>query len=195
MSNQIYRILSFDPGLSTAGWNLSECNPDDQIMIIRKYGMLYPNKEVETAEHKAENTKYGTRIMTLDALRTQVRDLFNTYHPDFVVSEDAFFNPTRPIAYCALVQWLTTISLVLFDEYQQTLFRLAPKIVKQISSGDGTSDKNDIQDAILHRSDIEFDPPVVKEELTEHICDSIGIGYTFIQEVLPSLLTIRSLFD
>ena len=116
MSNQTFRILSFDPGLSTAGWNLSEYNPDNNIMLVRKYGMLYPNKDVENAEHKNDSTKYGSRIMTLDALRTQLRELFNTFKPDFVVSEDAFFNPSRPIAYCALVQWLTTLSLVLFDE-------------------------------------------------------------------------------
>ena len=114
------KILSFDPGLSTSGWNLSVYDTSTNIMYIEKCGMLFPNENVGLASNKENYIRYGHRIMTLDQLRNDIRELMNTLSPDFVVSEDAFYNPTRPTAYCALVQWLTTISIVLFDEYQHT---------------------------------------------------------------------------
>lgn len=188
------KILSFDPGLSTSGWNLSYYNTDTRIMHVEECGMLYPNEDV--SKNKINLTRYGTRIMTLDQLRIDLRNLMDKFRPDFVVSEDAFYNPTRPMAYCALVQWLTTVSMVLFDEYNHTLFKLAPKIAKQVISGFGGAEKLGVQQAISNKEDITFNKTINVEELTEHTCDSIGIGYTFIQEVLPSILDIwRNLND
>ena len=187
MSYQL-KILSFDPGLSTSGWNLSYYNTDEKIMHVEECGVLYPNEKVN--KNKINLIKYGSRIMTLDQLRNDLRNLVNRFSPDFVVSEDAFYNPSRPTAYCALVQWLTTVSMVLFDEYNCTLFKLAPKIAKQVISGFGGAEKLGVQQAIANKKDIVFNQTIDVKELTEHTCDSIGIGYTFIQEILPSILDI-----
>ena len=187
MSHQL-KILSFDPGLSTSGWNLAIYDTDNKIMYIEDCGRLYPNENV--GKDKKCLIRYGTRIMTLNQLRSDIRNLVNKFSPDFVVSEDAFYNPSRPTAYCALVQWLTTVSMVLFDEYNCTLFKLAPKIAKQVISGFGGSEKLGVQQAISDKKDIVFNKTINVKELTEHTCDSIGIGYTFIQEVLPSILDI-----
>lgn len=190
------KILSFDPGLSTSGWNLSVYDTSTNIMYIEKCGMLFPNENVGLASNKENYIRYGHRIMTLDQLRNDIRELMDTLSPDFVVSEDAFYNPTRPTAYCALIQWLTTISIVLFDEYQHTLFKLAPKIAKQVISGFGGAEKLGVQYAVTHKKDIKFDNSIDVRNLSEHTCDSIGIGYTFIQEILPSILDIwRNLND
>lgn len=190
------RILSFDPGLSTSGWNLSIYDTSTKEMFIEKCGMLFPNENVTLSKNKINSIRYGSRIMTLDQLRNDIRNLMDIFRPDFVVSEDAFYNPTRPTAYCALVQWLTTVSIVLFDEYQHTLFKLAPKIAKQVISGFGGAEKLGVQYAVTHKQDIKFDKSIDVKNLSEHTCDSIGIGYTFIQEVLPSILDIwRNLND
>ena len=195
MSHRL-KILSFDPGLSTSGWNLSIYDTETKVMFIEQCGMLYPNENVSLAKNKNYHIRYGSRIMTLDQLRNDLRNLMDTFQPDFVVSEDAFYNPTRPTAYCALVQWLTTVSIVLYDEYQHTLFKLAPKIAKQVISGFGGAEKLGVQYAVTHKNDIKFNSNINTKELTEHTCDSIGIGYTFIQEILPSILDIwRNLND
>lgn len=190
MALEKIRILSFDPGLSTAGWSYSEYRPKVGEMVVVRFGTLYPNKDIGLRDTRPDVTRYGSRIMTLESLRVQFRELMDTYHPDFIVSEDAFYNPSRPTAYCALIQWLTTIALVLHDEYQQTLFKLAPKIAKQVVSGFGGAEKLGVQYAIMHKNDIRFKQKVDVSDLSEHICDSIGIGYTFIQEILPSILDI-----
>jgi hypothetical protein len=86
--------------------------------------------------------------------------------------------------------------MVLFDEYNHTLFKLAPKIAKQVISGFGGAEKLGVQQGISNKKDIVFNKTIKIEELTEHTCDSIGIGYTFIQEILPSILDIwRNLND
>ena len=152
------KILSFDPGLSLSGWNLSHYNTNDKVMRIEECGMLHPNEDV--GKNKINLTRYGTRIMTLDQLRVDIRTLMDKYRPDFVVSEDAFYNPSRPMAYCALVQWLTTVSMVLFDEYNHTLFKLAPKIAKQVISGFGGAEKLGVQQGISNKKDIVFNKTI-----------------------------------
>jgi Holliday junction resolvasome RuvABC endonuclease subunit len=184
------RILSFDPGLSYSGWNYSSYKLKTGEMIIHRFGMFSPNDKVTSAAMRRDTTRYGQRIMTLDSLRQQLRRLMDEYKPDFVVSEAPFFNASRPTAYCALVQWITTVELVLFDEYRAPLFKLAPKFAKKVVSGFGGAEKLGVQYAILNKEGIRFKQKVDEADLTEHICDSIGIGYTFIQEILPSLIDI-----
>lgn len=187
-----FKILSFDPGLSMSGWNLSKYDPNEKIMYIENCGMLFPNENLDLASNRATSIRYGLRIMTLNQLRDNLKCLMNQFHPDFVVSEDAFYNPSRPMAYCALVQWITMVSMVLYDEFQHTLFKLAPKIAKQVISGFGGAEKLGVQYAVTHKDDIKFNQNIDVKGLTEHTCDSIGIGYTFIQEILPSILDIWS---
>ena len=184
------RILSFDPGLSYSGWNFSSYKLKTGEMVIHRFGMFSPNERVGSADMRKDSTRYGQRIMTLASLRQQLRELMDTYKPDFVVSEAPFFNATRPTAYCALVQWITTVELVLFDEYKAPLFKLAPKFAKKVVSGFGGAEKLGVQYAIMHKAGIRFKHKIEESDLTEHICDSIGIGYTFIQEILPSLIDI-----
>lgn len=183
----VIKILAFDPGLSTSGWNVSTYDINSTMLRVLKFGMLLPNKGIDTPESHAEYVKYGPRLITLQALRTQVRELLNTYQPDVVVSEDAFYNPKRPSAYMALIQWLTAVDILLHDEYNRVLFKLAPKASKQVVSGFGGADKLGVRYAVLHRDDIEFKSKNVEDGLTEHICDSIGIAYTFAHRVLPAL--------
>ena len=189
-SNYILKILAFDPGLSLSGWNLSTYDTSTSLLRVIKFGMLTPNKGIDTKETHDEFVKYGPRIMTLASLRCQVRELMNECQPNIVVSEDAFYNPSRPTAYLALVQWLTTVDLLLKDEYNRVLFKLAPKASKQVVSGFGGADKLGVRYAILNKEDISFKPKRVEENLTEHICDSIGIAYTFAHKILPALIDI-----
>lgn len=183
----LIKILAFDPGLSLSGWNVSTYDTCTKVYRVLKFGMLTPNKGIDTPETHIEYIKFGPRVMTLKELREQVKELMDAYAPDIVVSEDAFYNPKRPSAYSALVQWLTATDLLLHDEYAKVLFKLAPTAAKQVISGFGGADKLGVRYAVLHRDDIVFKSKHAEDSLTEHICDSIGIGYTFANRVLPAL--------
>ena len=170
------KILSFDPGLSYSGWAYTDA--DNGIFSVEQCGLLTPNKTVDHKEHRDEVELYGRRIITLALLRVMVRDLINRFHPDIVVSEDAFFNPRRPGAYEALIQWILTVSFILRDEFQLPLYRIPPKLVKKYISGMGTADKEGVKKAVAEHKDIRLSPDINIDNLLEHEGDAIAIGYT-----------------
>lgn len=169
-------ILSFDPGLSFSGWAYS--HTDDNVFTVERCGLLTPSKTVDHKENRADVELYGRRIITLSFLRSMVRDLVGQFNPDVVVSEDAFFNPRRPGAYEALVQWILTVMFVLRDEYQKPLYRIPPRIVKKYISGTGLSDKEGVKAGIQAREDVVMPDGVDPLSLVEHEGDAIAIGYT-----------------
>lgn len=169
-------ILSFDPGLSFSGWAYTQAT--DTIFAVQQCGLLTPSKTVDHKEHRQEVELYGRRIITLALLRGMIRELMNRFSPDLVVSEDAFFNPRRPGAYEALIQWILTVSFVLRDEYQRPLYRIPPKLVKKYISGIGTADKEGVKKAVASHTDIKLSSEIVVDNLMEHEGDAIAIGYT-----------------
>ena len=172
-------MLSFDPGLSFSGWAYSRFESGIRLFTVEQYGMITPNKTVSHKEYRQLVDTYGMRIITLTLLRDLIRELMDKYKPDFVASEDAFFNPRRPGAYEALLHWILTVSFILKDEYSKPLFKIPPKLVKKFISGVGTSDKEGVQHAIFKHKDIVFDKGLGEIELTEHEGDAIAIGYSY----------------
>jgi len=173
-----YSILSFDPGLSFSGWAYSKVDDDKKMFCVEEFGMLTPNKTVDHKSHREDVSVYGKRIITLSLLREMMRELVHRFCPDIIVSEDAFFNPRRPGAYEALIQWILTVSFLLRDEFNKPLYRIPPKLVKKFISGIGTSDKEGVQSAIFKHKDIIFSSDLKDIILTEHEGDAIAIGFT-----------------
>lgn len=173
-----YHILSFDPGLSFSGWAYSEVDDEKSTFFVKEFGILTPNKTVDHKEYRQDVSIYGKRIITLALLKDMMRELLNRFNPDYVVSEDAFFNPRRPGAYEALLHWILTVSFLLKDEYKKPLYKIPPKLVKKYISGIGTSNKEGVQSAIFKHKDILFSQDVKNLTLVEHEGDAIAIGYT-----------------
>jgi len=169
-------ILSFDPGLSFSGWTYSRA--DDTAFTVLDFGMLTPNKSVGHKEYREQVGTYGVRVVTLCLLRDMVRELMNRFHPTYVVSEAAFFNPGRPGAYEALVHWIMTVSFVLRDDYAMKLYTIPPTLAKKTVSGTGKSGKVDVASAVLGNPEIRFMNKPALEDLTEHEGDSMAIGYS-----------------
>ena len=169
-------ILSFDPGLSFSGWAYSDAEKD--VFSVKDCRLITPNKTVDHKEHRGEVEIYGKRIITLSLLRGMIRELMDKFKPDIVVSEDAFFNPRRPGAYEALIQWILTVSFLLRDEYHLPLYRIPPKLVKKYISGMGTADKEGVKRAVAQHKDIRLSPDIIIDNLMEHEGDAIAIGYT-----------------
>lgn len=188
MSTDTIRTLSFDPGLSTAGWAIGDYTLKTGHLVINRFGELSPNRYSERSDVAADVEKYGKRIITLATLREMVNALYTEYHPDYVAVEDAFYNPTRPTAYAALLQWITTVELYLYFNFQVPLFKIAPKSIKQCISGYGASGKLNVQQSVLSNKNISFKQKRQLGELREHEGDAIAVNYTFNVEILPGLL-------
>ena len=195
MSKNTIRILSFDPGLSKAGWAVGDFKLQTGQLVINRFGELTPTRTTTHANMREQVDYFGKRIITLSLLREMIDALFMEYKPDYVVAEGAFFHSKFPTAYAALLQWLTTIELYLFHSHNMPMYKLAPRAIKFCISGHGGSGKINIQDAILAKDAITFKQKKQVIKLGEHESDAIAVNYTFAIELLPSLLAARNLVD
>lgn len=188
MSTEVVRILSFDPAITVAGWAVSDYDLTTGGFMVRRFGNLLPSKIVSHADKRDLVETFGRKIIALDVLSDMVIQLMDEHKPDFVVLENAFINGRFPNAFISLVSWISTIEMLLYKKYGKPTYRLAPKQAKRIISGDGTSDKLNIQNAVLANERITFKQKRQMVTLDEHEADAISIGYGFCVSVLPGLL-------
>lgn len=185
---ETFRILSFDPGLTCTGWCLSEYNVITGKLKVLKFGSIHAIKLASVAAQRDLVNKYGKRLITLQILDQHIRKIISVNKPDYVTSEDAFCNPRRITAFVALSQWLANTQGLLYKEFKLPLYKLAPKHIKRVLTGDGTSGKINIQKTVLAHDKIDFKSNLPTTSMNEHEADAIGINYTFVQTMLPGLL-------
>ena len=181
------RILSFDPGLTYAGWAVGSYQCDTTHLSILDYGILEPSKDLDRGIMKPMLEICSKRVLTLCATEDMIGSLITDFHPDYVCSEDAFFNRFRPSAYAALLQWLTAVEMYLWRNYRITLYKFQPKVIKRaVARGD--SGKLDVQKAIRNIPNLSFEESD-KYQLKEHSADAIACNWTFCQHVLLNQTT------
>ena len=64
------RILSFDPGLTYAGWAIGDYDHVNKILRILDYGVMEPSKDLDRAIMRPMVDQIGRRLLTL--LKTEV---------------------------------------------------------------------------------------------------------------------------
>ena len=188
MSIRKIRTLNFDPGLSKTGWSVTDVDIEKGALVVTRLGEIKPSAAADRVDRKEEVERYSKRVVTLTVLRAEIIHLLDEFKPDFIVMEDIFFNRFRPNAYSALCMWQCTARLTVRDHAHKPITAIAPKMVKSVISGKGTSDKNNVQKAILSNSNIRFKNDKLAFGLSEHCADSIAIGYTFMVSFLPMIL-------
>lgn len=182
--DSLTRILSFDPGLTHAGWAVGSFDPLNDHLTILDYGVMEPSKDLDRAIMRPMLELCSRRILTLFATEDMLGGLITDYRPDYVCSEDAFFNRFRPSAYAALLQWITAVEMYLWRNHRIPLYKFQPKVIKRaVSRGD--SGKLDVQKAIRKIPDLTFEESD-RYTLKEHSADAIACNWTFCQNVLMS---------
>ena len=187
MPNKKIKILSFDPGLTKAGWSFSEYDTTSRIYTVIKFGTITPNTTAAKALNRDAVNIFGKRVIALRILREAVDLLVKQYKPDFIATEDAFYNPRTPNAYGSLLTWIVTVENFMYSEFKMPIYRIAPKLAKHNISGDGTSGKLSVQDAVVNHSNIKFRANLPVLDMCEHEADSIAIGWSFVYSILPNL--------
>ena len=150
---------------------------------------------------------FSDRLLTGKVISSLTEELIYKYSPDYISSEDAFYNPTRPNAFVSLLIAIYAIESKLYQLYSDNLipfgkniklYKTPPTLVKKIFSmnnAGGKSTKEDmyynLQDRVREK-DINFKgkrgcPPI--EEFTEHSVDAIAVGYAFYKFWIPLLDT------
>jgi len=182
----IPRVLSFDPGLAMCGWSILDHKAGN--VIVTRFGTIAPNRLTDLANQREQVNHYGRRLISLNFLRDMVIALIEEHKPQYIVAEDAYFDPTKPNAFIALLQWLSTVEMLVFKQYGLPLYKIPSKTAKLIVSGNGGCSKDNVQDALFAHSDIVFKQQKQTDKLTSHEADAIAIGYAFLSNILPALV-------
>lgn len=176
------RVLSYDPGLTIYGWALGDHNDQDNTLDIVAYGTVQPSGHLHLVKHREEVQLWGRRILALSTLRDTAIELYNTYKPEFICAEGAFYNPARPNAYAALLQCLCALDFSMRDACAKRVYKMQPKTIKK-TVDKGNAYKKDVLNAIRNIQGLTFKDG----ELPDHVSDAIAINWTFCQLILPSI--------
>ena len=200
------RILSFDPGMNNTGWAISNYNIVTKVFDVLKYGTIKASKMAE--KQKELTNRHGKQIVAINILKQEITKLVIDSVPDYVASEDSFYNPKTPNAYRSLLLCLFSIDNILFNMYYykeecnlnetaSKLHKISPKTIKMVMSGTGNSFKVDMLEALKKQYseiDITFShyPNVPFEDfqntLTEHSIDAVSCGFSFAKSIYPQLI-------
>lgn len=185
----LYKILSFDPGMHTFGYCISTY--DEHDFIIKDAGtydleMLY--KEFDKCK------RYYPIVYTKNAiLRKLLLKLIRESKPDYIASEAAFYNPSRPAAYASLLRFIYTLEDTVYTILKKNTYKMAPLMIKKVSHSKvkGKATKDDMKVALQENINNEIIQTKLDiSKLDEHAIDASLIGYAFTQLWLP-LITAK----
>lgn len=183
----VIKLLTFDPGLSNSGWALLEYNPNDGSILTKLIGSFKATSEATKVVNNALLEKYGTRMIVLQIVKREIKDVLEKHQPDYIVTEGAFWNPKFPSAYQALTQWILLLRLAAYD-LGKTVYEIPTRIVKRCVSGNGGALKTTIQEMITSLPGMNIKAKVKPNEMSLHESDALAVGYTFCIEILPEIL-------
>ena len=178
-------LLTLDPGLTNAGWVVSEYNFKTKKLHVIAMGLIHGNNYAELKAQEQAVQAFGKRMISLAAIRTGFVAIYEQFKPDFVASENAFFNRFRPAAFVALNDFIGTIRNVLYLQYDQPLYLISPKSIKRaVCVGDAK--KQDIADGVRNNKNITFGIKDIPD--VEHTWDAVGGAYAFVQLYLENVI-------
>jgi Holliday junction resolvasome RuvABC endonuclease subunit len=171
----IIKIIGIDPGIHNCGVALGEFNTDTNHLVIKDFFTIHASELARKANKKDSNA-YGS-IFSLFLLEQEFTTIFTNFTPDYVASEDAFYNPRTPNAYASLKGCILSIKRVLYN-FRLKLNLIAPKLAK-MTVVKATANKNDMMTAITKLPDLTIEKDITN--IVEHEADAIGIAYTLVK--------------
>lgn len=188
MKTDTIKILGIDPGINHTGWNIGLYDVATGHLTISTYGTIEANTLAK--KEMRQDAKIFGNVVSLDVYEREFHHICEEHNPDYIASEDAFYNPRTPNAYLSLKLCIHAIQRLLYHQYRKTLYRIPPTVAKQAVRGNGMANKLAVQESILALPDLTVKStkqhPV--ERMVEHEADSIAITYTFCKLTLPDLL-------
>ena len=181
MNTNVCRILSIDPGCSHMGTAILDLFLDGSIMV--QYAeTIHTDKLIKYL--KDVNYTHGGRYAKLIAINTQLKNVLTLYQPNVIVSENAFINPKRPVAFGALVE---AISMVRTTVYQHNpsipLETIDPSSIKKAVGVSGISGDKGLMQAAMLKCNLLYEPYLNPHLFDEHTVDACCIGYAFCERL------------
>lgn len=177
------KILSFDPGLSKAGWSVGTYNTETGELIIQNTGTVRCRAAAEKAARRDLVIQYGKRTVALVLLMDELRDLVEKHAPDYIVCEDAFYSKFRPNAYAPLMQWITILRIVSY-RYCRRVHAIQARAAKHTVATFGGAGKKEVLAGLHKLENVKWGKRVNLDEISEHEADSCAILFTFCMKSL-----------
>lgn len=170
-----YKILAFDPGISTTGWSLLEGNTGCNDLVILKLGEFHPGPVAERAANRALVEKFDKRTISLSLLMQEMSKLLVEFKPEFICCEDIFINMFHPTAITPLAMWHAAAKLCAMQHGLKMII-IPTKLCKKALTGSGANGKLSVQAAVVTNKNLSFKSEYDKMHMTEHMADSVAVG-------------------
>ena len=175
-------IIAIDPGINSTG--LAVLEDKETYLQVHTTAFVKGNRAF-TKEEKLLEKQQDSRYVRAIAILTKLQELVNTYPIEAVISEAAFYNPRRPIAYSSLLEVIFAVKYGLIKEIKVPFKTMAPKLVKSLFNQHGASLKDDMSKRLtllIEKGLLQLDKNIQLTELTEHEIDAIAIGWSYYAE-------------
>lgn len=186
-NGRIIRVLSFDPGTGNLGWALNEHDIDNNATVVPKFGTIVgKNVYRKVCELMPGADK---RFTILEGMEVIIADIITTTKPDFIVTEDTFFNPIRPAAFQSLSLVIGMLQRLAWRVSKKIIYKYPPQHIKKVVTQYGMAQKCTVRENLIEQGVVIKDSrqsPISK--LDEHSSDAIAAGRTFILTDLPILI-------
>lgn len=177
MFKTTFRVLGLDPRIGYAIVDYDQ--KQDQYKVVYFYTA---NKDKLEGQFKLDAKRFTKELAFLASTKAKIIELMNTFNPTHAASEDAF-NYRFVAAFKSLAVWISTVSLVLYQRYELSLYLMSPTAIKLRVANGGHTDKDGIKEAILSRKNLSFDEKLDLDELTEHSCDAIACALAYLDVI------------
>lgn len=177
---QLYRIVSFDPGLTNTGIAIMDIDlVTRQVLTIEASTIRVeqlPNLTGLDPEY------FGERLIKLYKLKQTVKGYIERLQPRSVACESPFYNRLRPMAYGALLETLTYIHAGVLESNPSIFFRtIEPLLAKKAVGAGIMKGKVDVRFCIENNPDIMRILQSDIDTLDEHALDAIAVGLGFLK--------------
>lgn len=171
------RTIGIDPGTTHLGISVMEINLET-FLISNTYAFTLNGDKLANSQILSEH--YGNKYSRISGMMKAISRILEFINPTFISSEAPFFNPTRPIAFEALVEVISHLRETIFQYDPQIKLNLVdPSSVKNAVGAKGGANKVTIKEALSQISSIHYRADTRFEDFDEHSIDSIAVNYWY----------------
>lgn len=178
-----FTLLGIDPGSSNLGISIYKLD-FNTLAIKESFAFTISAKDTCFYNRNTSN-EFGDKIARLQAMKSELAEVFRSYSPSLIVCESPFFNSFTPNAYAILIEVVNLIHETIWEyNYQIPFFKVDPPTAKKAVGAKGNAKKDEMTQAIIEIKDrlkLKNNPL----DLDEHSIDALAIGhYGYLNYVL-----------
>lgn len=174
-SGSIISIVGIDPGSTTLGTGILWV--DLSIMkVIASSAKTFNGDRLHGESWTG--SLFGDRIGRILTLENELVRVFNHVQPYMIASESPFMSMRRPQAYGVLTEVICAVrnAVMRYDAWKP-LHLIDPPRVKKAVGAAGNAGKDEVKQALMRLTDINYSGDVPLELLDEHSVDALAVAY------------------